>query len=124
MLQLELKLQYQHDMFLCVCEWFFKQKKREMFVMSKKVLSLLFFILIFSFHKNIFSTVKGSESSVSVEPAYMFPAADADNKMLGFGWFKSGFSLEDNTTTCTFDSVYPVSGILTLMAERFVFPRI
>ena len=62
----------------------------------------------------MFSTVKGSESAVSIEPAYTFPAADSDNKMLGFGWFKNGFSLEDNTTTCTFDSVYPVSGSVDL----------
>ena len=81
--------------------------------MSKKILSLLFFILI-SFHNISFTTVKGSETAVSIEPAYTFPAADSDNKMLGFGWFKNGFSLEDNTTTCTFDSAYPVSGEVDL----------
>ena len=82
--------------------------------MSKKILSLFFFVIIFSFHKNVFSVVKGSETAVSVEPAYTFPAADEDNAMLGFGWFKNGFSLENDATTCTFDSVYPVSGTINL----------
>lgn len=58
--------------------------------------------------------VKGSYSVVSVEPAFTFPAIDSDNTMAGFGWFKDGFNLQDSTTTCTFDSVYPVSGTVNL----------
>jgi hypothetical protein len=58
------------------------------------------------------AVVYGSEYAVSILPAVTFPAHDSDNTMLGFGWFKSGFTLEDATTTCTFNSVYPLSGTM------------
>lgn len=60
------------------------------------------------------SVQKGSDTAVSIEPFFTFPAADNDNAMIGFGWFKNGFALEDATTSCTFNSVYPVSGTVDL----------
>lgn len=60
------------------------------------------------------AVVMGSNNSVSLQPSVNFPAADIDNTMLGFAWFKNGFTLQDNTTTCTFDAVYPVSGSVAL----------
>ena len=74
---------------------------------------LLFFCVTFSFG-DLYPAVKGSETLLSIEPYYLFPAADSDNTMLGFGWFKNGFGLEDATTSCTFDSVFPVSGTIGL----------
>jgi len=74
----------------------------------------LFFIVIFFHSSQLLTVVKGSETVVSVEPAYTFLSTNTDNTMLGFGWFKNGFSLEDATTTCTFDSVYPISGNVDL----------
>ncbi len=71
-------------------------------------------ILISIFPCTSLSVVKGSNTAVSVESAANFLAADLDNTMLGFGWFKNGFTLEDATTTCTFDSVYPISGTIDL----------
>ncbi len=56
----------------------------------------------------------GSETAVSIQPKAIFPASDHDNTMLGFGWFKNGFVLEDETTSCTFESIFPVSGEITL----------
>jgi hypothetical protein len=63
---------------------------------------------------NIQARQCGSETAVSIQPKAIFPAADEDNKLLGFGWFKNGFVLEDETTSCTFESVFPVSGEITL----------
>lgn len=80
---------------------------------SKVVIKIVFLPILFSFY-SLFPVVKGSNTAVSVEPNASFPAADNDNTMLGFGWFKNGFALEDSTTTCTFDSVYPVSGTVDL----------
>jgi hypothetical protein len=80
---------------------------------KKKFLFVIFFMSIF-LSKNLFPAIKGSESALSIEPYYTFPAADGDNTMLGFGWFKNGFGLEDATTSCTFDSVFPVSGNIYL----------
>jgi len=79
---------------------------------SGRFKSFLIFCFFLSFSINSFAEIKGSETVVSVQPYYDFPAADNDNTMLGFGWFKNGFGLEDNTTTCTFNCVYPVSGTI------------
>lgn len=78
------------------------------------ILSLFVFLSITLSNQIILPVIKGSNTDVSVEDAASFPAADNDNIMLGFGWFKNGFTLEDQTTTCTFDSVYPVSGAVDL----------
>jgi len=61
-----------------------------------------------------FAVVIGSNSAVSLQPIINFPASDSDNTMLGFAWFKNGFTLENSTTTCLFDSVYPVSGTVNM----------
>lgn len=78
---------------------------------QKKVFLFLSFFL---FCSHLYPTIKGSQTQLSVEPFYTFPASDTDNIMLGFGWFKNGFALEDATTTCSFDSVFPVSGDIYL----------
>ena len=70
---------------------------------------ICFFACLFIIYPLI-AVIKGSETAVSVESSFTFSAADNNNTMLGFGWFKNGFTLEDSLTTCTFDSVYPVSG--------------
>ena len=75
--------------------------------MKKYIFFISFFVVWQSF-----PIVVGSNTAVSVEPFFVFPAADSDNTMLGFGWFKNGFALEDSSTTCTFDTVYPVSGTI------------
>ena len=74
---------------------------------------LCFLFVVLSFVK-IFPTIKGSDSALSVEPYYTFLSTGTDNEMLGFGWFKNGFALEDASTACTFDSVFPVSGDIYL----------
>ena len=70
---------------------------------------------VFLLHpSHLFGATKGSETVVSVEAAYTFPTADSDNKAVAFGWFNSGFTLEDASTSCTFDSIFPVGGPLVL----------
>jgi hypothetical protein len=75
-----------------------------------KVKHLFFSSFLFLFSFDLFGIVKGSESAVSIEPFFTFLSADSDNTMLGFGWFKNGFALEDASTTCTFNSIYPIGG--------------
>jgi len=53
-------------------------------------------------------------SSVSRQGNILFPAADSDNELTGFAWADAGFSLEDATTTCTFDSFCPISAAVNL----------
>ncbi|KKP35329.1 MAG: hypothetical protein UR26_C0006G0013 [candidate division TM6 bacterium GW2011_GWF2_32_72] len=78
--------------------------------MMKKI---ILFLSVF-FINNLLAVVIGSYDSVSTETCYIFPASDSDNEACGFAWFKEGFALEDNATSCTFSSVYPVSGDLNL----------
>ncbi|MGE0009956.1 MAG: hypothetical protein AB7F19_05405 [Candidatus Babeliales bacterium] len=75
---------------------------------------LYFILLVSSYHAHLYAVIKGSTSQVSIEPIFQFKAADLDNKIQGFAWFKDGFSLENNATTCDFASVYPVSGVVAL----------
>jgi len=63
--------------------------------------------------------VVGSNSLVSLQPSITFPAVDTDNTMLGFAWFKNGFTLANASTTCVFDSVFPVSGAVNLNGGNF-----
>lgn len=58
--------------------------------------------------------VVGSNSVISRQALAVFPAADSDNEMRGFAAFQGGFTLENLTTACIFDSVFPVSGNVTL----------
>jgi hypothetical protein len=102
-------------------------KKRVLMNIQKSLLLISLLVLTVP---SSYAVVKGSESIVSVEPAFTFPAADNDNKMASFGWFKNGFTLEDNSTTCIFDSIYPVSGTINLnggsltLAQDLVFKNL
>lgn len=58
--------------------------------------------------------IVGSVSNCSRESFITFPAADNDNRITGFAWLSNGFELEDATTSCTFDAVYPISGTVNL----------
>ncbi len=78
---------------------------------SRLVLS---FLLLITFYHSASALVVGSLNSVSVESLVTFPSADTDNAMVGFGWIKNGFTLEDMATTCSFDNVFPVSGLVAL----------
>ncbi|MCK5632132.1 hypothetical protein KAH94_00105, partial [bacterium] len=80
-------------------------------------------VLSFIFPCYLHAVIKGSETVVSVEPLATFLSADNDNTMLGFGWFKNGFTLEDSSTTCTFDSVYPVSGNINFNGGQLYLSR-
>jgi len=74
---------------------------------------LIFFFTIF-FYPSIQAFVVGSQTAVSRQENIVFPAADSDNEMRGFAAFENGFSLEDETTTCTFNSSFLVSGEIDL----------
>lgn len=63
---------------------------------------------------SVHALIKGSKTAVSVEANVTFPASDSNNQMLGFGWFRNGFTLENSSTSCVFDSAFPVSGNIIL----------
>lgn len=75
---------------------------------------IVFFCLAIFLPMSLLCIKKGSTTAVSIQDWFEFPSADTDNEMVGFGWFKNGFGLEDYMTSCTFNSVYPVSGLVDL----------
>ncbi len=80
-----------------------------------KISSFLIILNIFMFTQFTFPVVIGSTTEVSsiTSPAF-FPALDSDNTMLGFTQFQGGFTLEDATTSCTFNATFPVSGTINM----------
>ena len=75
----------------------------------KKYTALIIILLLC---RSVLGIVYGSDAVVSRQSVVTFPAPDVDNEMRGFGVFESGFTLANNTTTCLFNSFFPVSGIV------------
>jgi hypothetical protein len=73
-----------------------------------------YFFLICLFFSYAMGVTVGSNTAVAIQLATTFPNTDSNNKMLGFSRFSSGFTLQDGTTSCTFDSIFPVSGPVSL----------
>lgn len=77
------------------------------------VLYLLLFSLLF--HRFMHADQVGSDIAVSVVGYTNFGTPlITQNQILSFGWMKSGFGMSSSTMTCTFSSVFPVSGNLSL----------
>jgi len=62
----------------------------------------------------------GSTSTVSSQGLITFPNSDNNNTIIGYAFMGNGFSLQDNTTTCTFDSFMPISGPLNLNGGQLI----
>lgn len=75
-----------------------------------KHFKISFLLLSLLLSPPLYAVIVGSTESVSIQSNITFPAADNDNMMLGFAAFKNGFTLENASTTCIFNSEYPVSG--------------
>ncbi len=69
------------------------------------------------------SVVVGSNTAVSRQAVTTFPAVDTNNNMQGFASFENGFTLQNAATTCTFDSLLPVSGPINLNDGRLFLLR-
>ena len=76
--------------------------------------TVLFFILSFFIIPIIFAVDVGSDSTPSRQSHTIFPQADGDNRMRGFAVFEGGFTLENQNTTCIFDSFFPISGAVDM----------
>jgi len=75
----------------------------------------IFFVWCLGCHNaTVEALIVGSNTAVSRESHITFPAVDTNNKVRGFAWLEKGFTLEDNTTTCTFNGLFPVAGTVNL----------
>ncbi len=73
----------------------------------------IIFILLLTISFPVLAIVIGSNTTPSRQALVTFPAVDGDNEMRGFAAFEDGFTLEDATTTCLYNSFFPVSGTVT-----------
>lgn len=79
------------------------------------LLKYIFFVWCLGCHNaTIEALIVGSNIAVSRENHITFPAADTNNRVRGFAWLEEGFTLEDNTTTFSFNSLFPVAGTVNL----------
>ena len=80
----------------------------------RNILTLLVSIVSL-YHLPSLALIVGNKTAVFIVPnSPVFPASDSNNTMLGFGKFQGGFTLQDATTSCTFGSAFPVSGIVNM----------
>lgn len=91
--------------------------------MKQIINTVLFSFIFLSFVPKAWAVVAGSDNSVSIQSHTFFPAADADNAMNGFGWFKNGFSLENAATSCLFDSAYPISSSMNMNGGTLILAQ-
>lgn len=56
----------------------------------------------------VHALIVGSDTSVSRNTFFTFPAIDTDNEIRGFASIDGGFALQDTTTTCTFNGFFSV----------------
>lgn len=84
----------------------------------KRFIAFAKIIFLFFIYVRLQSLSVGSNTAGSRQPFINFPSIDANNTMLGFAVFESGFALQTATTTCTYDDLYPVSGTVNLRGGR------
>lgn len=80
-------------------------------------ISLVFFVCII---RSLYPVIIGSNSTVSSQGLITFPNTDVNNSILGYAFMGNGFSLQDNTTSCTFSSFMPIAGPLNLNGGRLI----
>jgi len=80
-----------------------------------KMIALLFLLLLFN---KCSAVVVGSNTTVSRPTRTTFPAADANNTILGFVAMENGFRLESSSTTVTYNAFFPLSSIINLRGGK------
>ncbi|PCI73368.1 hypothetical protein COB28_04590 [Candidatus Dependentiae bacterium] len=80
---------------------------------SERLFSLISIGFVFSVQV-VFALSVGSNTAPSRQGYTIFPSSDSDNVMIGYASFENGFKLSDLGTSCSFDSLLPVSGPIDL----------
>jgi len=76
--------------------------------------SIIGFLFVCIWCVSLKGVTVGSNTASSRQLKTFFPAIDNNNLMCGFAVFEKGLTLEDSTTTCSFDAFFPVSGDVVL----------
>lgn len=76
------------------------------------------FILFFAALSLFFNSHAISYGSDTLPARFLtnlfFPNTDTDNRIIGFSTIESGFTIQDRTTSFTFDGLYPIMGSINL----------
>ncbi|MCA9770212.1 hypothetical protein KC460_02470 [Candidatus Dependentiae bacterium] len=75
---------------------------------------IYFIIFLFLLTPHLESATVGSEVEVSKESNVTYSSKESDNEVVGFTAFDDGFKLENSATRVTYNSLFPVSGSITL----------
>lgn len=82
------------------------------------ILLLITFLLVIFFlpisQQGLDALIVGSNTVPSRQTAAEFPTANNNNTLLGFADFAFGFTLANNTVTCTFNDFFTVGGFVCL----------
>jgi len=76
-------------------------------------LFLCIFLCNFSSHQ-LSAIIIGSNTAIARQARVTFPAIDPNNEIRGFTFMEKGFALQDMTTSCSFNALFPVSGDISL----------
>lgn len=79
----------------------------------------IFALLLFALTSNLHAVTYGSDTTPSRPARCYFPAVDTNNIILGFAALDSGFLLEDYTTKCTYNALFPIAGDIALTGGNF-----
>lgn len=91
--------------------------------MIKKIM-VLFIGICYLTGYNAYSDIVGSDSSLSVRSFYTFPAKSSTaNRIASLVIAKDGFALQNSSTSLIFDSLFPVSGTITLNNGTLILNR-
>lgn len=83
----------------------------------------LFFSCLVLLPTTCIPIIIGSNTVSSREARALFPAADSNNTLLGFADFVNGFKLEDPATTCTYDNLFSVCGVVNFGGGVFTLKK-
>lgn len=84
-----------------------------------KMISMLLLLLFLSC-SYLNALIVGSNTAVSRQSSIIFPSIDSDNEMRGFAVFEKGFTIEDSSTTCSYNDFFPVSGDIYLNSGTLI----
>lgn len=73
---------------------------------------ILLFVALNVGHNKLYSTAYGSDSAVSIENPTNI--SGPDNIINSFAYLNNGFTYQDAATTCSYKSVFPVMGSISL----------
>lgn len=91
----------------------------------KKIKNKLLLVMLLCVCNGMLALIIGSNLAVSIESLVSFPQIDLLNPNIvrGFAWMKNGFGLQNSSTECTFQSVFPVSGIVDLNGGTLILDQ-